>query len=83
MHKCNRPCLRLDNRYSGVEPSAESWEHSDMKIKYTFAGLAVLVMLSSCSSLPETPDQPLKVRTDIIKSPNDYRDYRYLVLANG
>ena len=54
-----------------------------MKIKYTFAALAVLVMLSSCSSLPETPDQPLQVRTDIIKSPNDYRDYRYLVLANG
>ena len=73
----------MDNRYFGVEPSAESWEHSDMKIKHTFVALAVLVMLSSCSSLPETPRQLLQVHSDIIKSPNDDRDYRYLVLANG
>ena len=45
--------------------------------------MAVLVILSGCSSLPETPAQPLQIGADIIKSPNDNRDYRYLVLANG
>ncbi|MGB1686896.1 MAG: hypothetical protein ACPHE0_10545, partial [Pseudomonadales bacterium] len=47
------------------------------------AGLAGL--LSACVSDPvsEAPTPETVTSDDIIKSPNDTRDYRYLMLPNG
>lgn len=70
-----------------VEPSVVAWEHSVMKIKLVLAVTAVVALLSGCASSPEVlPEYQLtspQVRDDIIKSPNDSRDYRHLVLPNG
>ena len=54
-----------------------------MEIKHTYFVAVALFLLSSCSSLPETQEQIPQVLDDIVKSPNDNRDYRYLVLNNG
>ena len=73
----------MDKYCTGVEPSVESWEYSNMKIKYKFSVIIILVLLSGCSSLPETQLQSPRVLDEIVKSPNDKRDYRYLELTNG
>ena len=55
-------------------------------MKQSFNRLVVLVAaltLTACTSAPVDPTEPSLVTEDIIRSPNDTRDYRYLVLGNG
>ncbi len=73
----------MGNWSFGLEQAADSWEYSNMKTKYIYALVAILAMLIGCSSVPQVPSQALTISDDIIKSPNDERDYRYLELANG
>ncbi|MBT4491769.1 MAG: hypothetical protein HOC70_00885, partial [Gammaproteobacteria bacterium] len=47
------------------------------------ACLIAVSILAACATNSVGPLPPTLITDDIVKSPNDSRDYRYLVLANG
>lgn len=48
----------------------------------TAPALALCLLLSACASVPERANTPVESDVVVTKSPNDPREYRYLVLDN-
>lgn len=55
----------------------------DAMLKNCLLLVALVVVCAACTPVPEQPDTVVLIREDLVKSPNDERDYRYLELANG
>ena len=54
-----------------------------MNSRYFMAVSVTITLLAGCASAPQAPTDLLRIDNAITTSPNDARDYRHLVLANG